>query len=118
MIIAECPLRTFGPQTRLNPTFASYEQVLTALGKLQDAEQHLWVLFMDLATEVKEDGTNERSKALQMTGTLEFMAIEVLEMALPEARHDLNHTYRHDLESFFYVFLHVCISYGWPDGNK
>ena len=76
------------------------------------------LIDMDLATKVRDDGTNERSEAQQMTGTLQFMAIEVLEMALPQADHDLNHTYRHDLESFFYVFLHICISYGWPDGKK
>src|SRR5438552_1363095 len=35
---------------------------------------------------------------------MEFMAIEVLE--------GVAHTYRHDLESFFYVFLWVCIRHG------
>jgi hypothetical protein len=35
---------------------------------------------------------------------MEFMAIEVLEGTA--------HTYRHDLESFFYVFLWVIIRYG------
>ena len=76
------------------------------------------LIDMDLATKVRDDGTNERSEAQQMTGTLQFMAIEVLEMALPQADHDLNHTYRHDLESFLYVFLHICISYGWPERQK
>lgn len=38
-----------------------------------------------------------RSGARHQTGTLEFMAIEVL--------HHISHTYRHDLESFFYVLL-------------
>ena len=35
---------------------------------------------------------------------MEFMAIEVLEGRA--------HTYRHDLESFFYVFIWVVIRYG------
>jgi hypothetical protein len=35
---------------------------------------------------------------------LEFMAIEVL--------HGKGHTYRHDLESFFYVFTWMCIRFG------
>jgi len=35
---------------------------------------------------------------------MEFMAIEVLEGRA--------HTYRHDLESFFYVFIWVIIRYG------
>ena len=41
-----------------------------------------------------------RSGARHQTGTMEFMAIEVLL--------DIDHTYRHDLESFFYVLLWIC----------
>lgn len=41
-----------------------------------------------------------RSGARHQTGTMEFMAIEVL--------FDINHTYRHDLESFFYVLIWLC----------
>ncbi|EHK41528.1 hypothetical protein TRIATDRAFT_181068, partial [Trichoderma atroviride IMI 206040] len=37
------------------------------------------------------------SGARQQTGTMQFMAVEVLRM--------VDHTYRHDLESFFYVLL-------------
>lgn len=36
------------------------------------------------------------------TGTLEFMAIEILGQYG-------RHSYRHDLESFFYVLLWICI---------
>jgi hypothetical protein len=43
----------------------------------------------------KEDGIP--SGARHRTGTMQFMAIEVLE--------GKGHTYRHDLESFFYVFV-------------
>ncbi|KAF2416895.1 hypothetical protein EJ08DRAFT_553285, partial [Tothia fuscella] len=44
------------------------------------------------------DRISEKSSTLaQVVGTMEFMAIEVLE--------GKSHTYRHDLESFFYVFL-------------
>lgn len=39
------------------------------------------------------------------TGTMEFMAIEVLRKA--------DHTYRHDLESFFYVLLWICARRTW-----
>jgi hypothetical protein len=35
---------------------------------------------------------------------MQFMAIEVLQ--------GKGHTYRHDLESFFYVFIWMCIRYG------
>ena len=75
------------------------------------------LIDMDLATKVKEDGTSECSEAQQMTGTLQFMAVEVLQMALPQANPRLEFTYRHDLESFFYVFLHICTNYGWPKGQ-
>ena len=44
------------------------------------------------------------SGARHRTGTMEFMAIEVLE--------GKSHTYRHDLESLFYVFLWVIIRNG------
>ena len=42
----------------------------------------------------------------QQTGTMEFMAIEVL-------RGNVRHTYRHDLESFFYVLLWMCARRAW-----
>ncbi|KAK7414093.1 hypothetical protein QQX98_007036 [Neonectria punicea] len=43
------------------------------------------------------------------TGTLQFMAIEVL-------RSKGDHTYRHDLESFFYVLLWLCARQSWWNG--
>ena len=46
-----------------------------------------------------------RSGARHQTGTMEFMAIEVLQRAA--------HTYRHDLESFFYVLLWMCARRVW-----
>jgi hypothetical protein len=38
---------------------------------------------------------------------MQFMAIEVLD--------GQGHTYRHDLESFFYVLVWMCIRYGYED---
>jgi len=46
-----------------------------------------------------------RSGARHQTGTMEFMAIEVLR--------GIDHTYRHDLESFFYVLLWICARRTW-----
>lgn len=43
------------------------------------------------------------------TGTMQFMAIGALSRE--------PHTYRHDLESFFYVFLWVCVHYV-PGGGR
>jgi hypothetical protein len=47
------------------------------------------------------------SGASHRTGTMQFMAIEVLQ--------GKGHTYRHDLESFFYVLIWMCIRYGHVD---
>ena len=46
-----------------------------------------------------------RSGARHQTGTMEFMTIEVLQRIV--------HTYRHDLESFFYVLLWMCARRTW-----
>ena len=59
------------------------------------------LIDLDLAKEVR----SRRSGARHQTGTMEFMAIEVL---LGYA-----HTYRHGLESFFYVLLWLCARHGW-----
>ncbi|KAG9228380.1 hypothetical protein BJ875DRAFT_389540 [Amylocarpus encephaloides] len=50
------------------------------------------------------------SGARHRTGTMQFMAIEVLE--------GKGHTYRHDLESFFYVFVWMCIRYGYEGARR
>lgn len=54
------------------------------------------LIDMDLAKEVGSG----RSGARHQTGTMQFMAIEVLRKVA--------HTYRHDLQSFFYVLLWIC----------
>ncbi|OJD12531.1 hypothetical protein AJ78_06896 [Emergomyces pasteurianus Ep9510] len=59
------------------------------------------LIDLDLAKEVG----STRSGARHQTGTMEFMAIEVLL--------NIDHTYRHDLESFFYVFIWQCARHGW-----
>ena len=74
---------------------------------------HGMLINLDLATTVNENEKNERSEAQKMTGTLKFMAIEIIEFALGGAKLDLCHAYRHDLESFLLLFLSVCIDCGW-----
>ena len=59
------------------------------------------LIDLDLAKKV---GT-QRSGARCRTGTMEFMAIDVLL--------NIDHTYRHDLESFFYVLIWQCARRGW-----
>ena len=53
---------------------------------------------------------SERSGARHKTGTRQFMAIGVLRGHF--------HTYRHDLESFFYVLLWVCGCRAWEKGFR
>jgi len=72
----------------------------------------------DLAVEVDADSKNETSREKNMTGTLEFIAIEILEGAVRKETAGFDHTYRHDLESFFYVFLALCIRYGRGEDTK
>ena len=48
---------------------------------------------------------DERSDARHQTSTMKFMIIEVLL--------DIDHIYRHDLESFFYVLIWLCARREW-----
>ena len=75
------------------------------------------LIDLELGT-VVEDGKNTQTGSQRMTGTLKFMAIEVVRMAFRDNQRDLEHTYRHDLESFFYMFLSMCVNYGWPAGKR
>lgn len=71
-----------------------------------DADPRGMLIDLDLAKELK----NSRMGGKNPTGTKEFMAIEVLE--------GRKHTYRHDLESFFYVFLWIIIRHNLASGEN
>ncbi|KAF9218530.1 hypothetical protein BS17DRAFT_791204 [Gyrodon lividus] len=58
----------------------------------------------DLAS-VRGDGRSGNER----TGTIPFMAIELLEPDGQSGRVD--HTYRHDMESFIWVFIWICFQY-------
>ncbi|OAX78717.1 hypothetical protein ACJ72_06972 [Emergomyces africanus] len=64
------------------------------------------LIDLDLAKEIGSGRTGARHQ----TGTMEFMAIEVLRA--------VDHTYRHDLESFFYVLIWQCARHGWERFNR
>jgi serine/threonine protein kinase len=53
---------------------------------------------------------SESSGATNRTGTMEFMAINILKRREP-------HSYRDDLESFFYVLIWICVMYE-STGNR
>ncbi|KAM3552429.1 hypothetical protein ARSEF4850_007390 [Beauveria asiatica] len=61
------------------------------------------LIDLDLAKE-RDSGP---SGARHQTGTVQFMAIEVLR--------GVDHTYRHDLESFFYVLIWMCARCAWDE---
>ncbi|KAI0388249.1 hypothetical protein F5Y17DRAFT_251326 [Xylariaceae sp. FL0594] len=62
------------------------------------------LIDLDLA-KIRDSGP---SGARHQTGTMQFMAVEVLRKT--------DHTYRHDLESFFYVLLWMCARQSWSNG--
>ncbi|CAD6501084.1 BgTH12-06783 [Blumeria graminis f. sp. triticale] len=64
--------------------------------------------LIDLDMSINVAGYNETKS---LTGTMKFMAIRILKnLALKKST--IIKTYRHDLESFFYVFLVGCVCYG------
>ncbi|KGQ02581.1 hypothetical protein BBAD15_g12207 [Beauveria bassiana D1-5] len=64
------------------------------------------LIDLDLAKE-RNSGP---SGARHQTGTVQFMAIEVLR--------GVDHTYRHDLESFFYVLIWMCARCAWDEVKR
>ncbi|KAK1249762.1 hypothetical protein MKX08_009765 [Trichoderma sp. CBMAI-0020] len=62
------------------------------------------LIDLDLA-KIRDSGP---SGAQHQTDTMQFMAVEVLRT--------VDHTYRHDLESFFYVLLWMCARQSWRNG--
>ncbi|KAH7137689.1 hypothetical protein EDB81DRAFT_901148 [Dactylonectria macrodidyma] len=76
----------------------------------EDDNNPSWPSFLidlDLSIEEQRDGT---SGAKGKTGTRAFMAIGVL---LGE-----QHSFMHDLESFFWVLFWICIHYNGPGEGK
>ncbi|KAL7899215.1 serine/threonine-protein kinase Sgk2 [Trichoderma sp. SZMC 28014] len=59
------------------------------------------LIDLDLAKELNSGPSGARHQ----TGTMQFMAVEVLRT--------IDHTYRHDLESFFYVLIWMCARQSW-----
>ncbi|KAF2022813.1 hypothetical protein EK21DRAFT_105609 [Setomelanomma holmii] len=100
-----------------------YESLHTRAGKLQrdislnnllmndDDENPSWPAFLiDLDLAIKEQRENS-SGACGKTGTRAFMAIGVL-------LDDEQHSFMHDLESFFWVLFWICIHYDGPSGGR
>jgi hypothetical protein len=68
--------------------------------KPREGEPKGFLIDLDMAGTIGSDS----SGAMNRAGTREFMAINVLE----QSEH---HSYRDDLESFFYVLIWICVMY-------
>ncbi|VDB89110.1 Bgt-51759 [Blumeria graminis f. sp. tritici] len=74
------------------------------------------LIDLDLATLFKDGEAQGKLEA--MTGTMQFMPLEILKNSLAVPGAVVSNSYRHDLESFFYVLLWISIRYGWPDNKS
>ncbi|PPQ97335.1 hypothetical protein CVT26_006569 [Gymnopilus dilepis] len=67
----------------------------------------------DMAAKVDNNGQVLVSSASHRTGTLPFMAVDLLKPSTP-----VIHVYRHDLESFFYVLVWASVHYDLEHGKR
>ncbi|CAD6506437.1 BgTH12-07363 [Blumeria graminis f. sp. triticale] len=74
------------------------------------------LIDLDLATLMKDGKVQEKARV--MTGTMQFIALDVLSNSFATTGSVVTHTYRHDLESFLYVLIWVCINCGWEKGTN
>lgn len=82
----------------LHRDISLYNIMLTSPTHPRADGMHGFLIDLDMAVQTTPP---RPSGALHRTGTVEFMAIGVL--------HGVPHTYRHDLESFWYVFIWLCV---------
>ncbi|CAD6502808.1 BgTH12-05398 [Blumeria graminis f. sp. triticale] len=73
---------------------------------------------LDNAIALEDDEKNIQGDSGVVIGTTVYLAIGILEAGSNPDTHGIEHTYRHDLESFFYVFLSICMCYGWNEKDK
>ncbi|SZF04641.1 unnamed protein product [Blumeria hordei] len=74
------------------------------------------LIDLDLAT-LMSDG-NFQEKAQVMTGTMQFIALDILENSFETTGTFVTDSYRYDLELFLYVLVWMCISRGWKKGTN
>ncbi|KAA8894915.1 hypothetical protein FN846DRAFT_971968 [Sphaerosporella brunnea] len=123
-----------GPVGRPLLHFGTYTNLLLSFKQAIEAHRHMYTQHRVLHRDVSNNNIllnpsgpggflidfdlaifTDRTRvtgASHRTGTFDFMALDVL---LPPPNHQ--HTPLHDLESFFYVLLWVCIYYG-KDGVR
>ncbi|CAD6500094.1 BgTH12-04197 [Blumeria graminis f. sp. triticale] len=74
-------------------------------------------MLIDLDHSVRMKGNLALEERQSLTGTIKFMALERLEHARDTGK-SIGRTCRHDLESFFYVFIVGCIEYEDVSADK
>ncbi|VCU40438.1 Bgt-51723 [Blumeria graminis f. sp. tritici] len=74
-------------------------------------------MLIDLDHSVRMKGNLALEERQSLTGTIKFMALERLEHARDTGK-SIRRTCRHDLESFFYVFIVGCIEYEDVSADK
>ncbi|CAD6501843.1 BgTH12-02089 [Blumeria graminis f. sp. triticale] len=89
----------------------STNNIILTEPKLNDG-CHGVLIDLDLAISLSDDSCSADAKLL--TGTTEFIALGILDAHANPTGNGVVHSYRHDLESFFYVLISVCIRLGWP----
>ncbi|CAD6500142.1 BgTH12-04245 [Blumeria graminis f. sp. triticale] len=80
-------------------------------------EDDLHGMLIDLDHSVKMKGNLALEDDRSLTGTMKFMALERLQHARDTGK-SIGRTCRHDLESFFYVFIIGCIEYEDVSANE
>ncbi|SZF06402.1 unnamed protein product [Blumeria hordei] len=68
-------------------------------------------ILIDLDMSSLRENENEKNLPRAITGTRMFMALELLQ-SIAKNKLSLKQTYRHDLESCFYVLIVGCMTYG------
>ncbi|SZF05747.1 unnamed protein product [Blumeria hordei] len=81
-------------------------------GPDENGETKGMLIDLDMASFSMMENENDQPKAI--TGTKRYMALELLR-AINAKEFSLKQTYRHDLESFFYVLIVGCMSHGLED---
>ncbi|VDB84162.1 Bgt-51373 [Blumeria graminis f. sp. tritici] len=71
--------------------------------------------LIDLDLAMSLDNPNAAASSHILTWTMEFMALGIFRANLTRISAGIKHSYRHDLESFFYVLVSTCIRFGWGD---
>ncbi|CAA7261222.1 unnamed protein product [Cyclocybe aegerita] len=105
-----------------NLMFADPKEV-TAPSGATDQPSSRWGILndFDLGSEIDEVGNVQPSNANHRTGTLPYMATDLLSQPVPRNPHvqyvPPSHYYRHDLESFFYILVFASTRYTFDKGK-